>query len=165
MVFPCHLFIFIVFILPCLFVSLMFLFKASKDTPCPLPPSQHPPSPRAVRMICKLQTTKSPSLVSSAHLGNSISRVEGGGERSGTLLPPSALSAPVILTQAAVVGLQQTPVSSAVSFCWEKIHCGKRFFTSLISPNRDVLKYLWHVVKLLWLFYPVSVQWRYIYAE
>lgn len=63
--------------LPCLFVSLMFLFKASKDTPCPLPPSQHPPSPKAVRMICKLQTTKSPGLVSSAHLGNSISR---GGE-------------------------------------------------------------------------------------
>lgn len=75
----------------CLFVSLMFLFKASKDTPCPLPPSQHPPSPRAVRMICKLQTTKSPSLVSSAHLGNSISR---GGEAQRHAASPSCPRCP-----------------------------------------------------------------------
>lgn len=93
MAFPYHLFIIFVFILSlsCLFVSLMFLFKASKDTPCPLPPSQHPPSPRAVRMICKLQTTKSPSLVSSAHLGNSISR---GGEAQRHAASPSCPRCP-----------------------------------------------------------------------
>lgn len=43
-VFPYHLFIFIFtpFFLPCLFVSLMFLFKASKDTPHLLPPLRCP---------------------------------------------------------------------------------------------------------------------------
>lgn len=65
--------------LPCLFVSLMFLFKASKDTLPPhnslTPPfSASPSGLRPVRMICKLQTTESPGLVSSAHLGNSISQ-------------------------------------------------------------------------------------------
>lgn len=55
-------------------------------------------------MICKLQTSKSPSLVSSAHLGNSISRGGGGGWG----VPPPALSAPVLPTEAAVVRLQQT---------------------------------------------------------
>lgn len=50
-VFPYHLFIILILFLTlslsaslsCLFVSLMFLFKASKDSPRPLPPSQHPP--------------------------------------------------------------------------------------------------------------------------
>lgn len=60
----------------------MFLFKASKDTPPAhsLRLNIPPESPRAVRMICKLQTTESPGLVSSAHLGNSISQRGGGGE-------------------------------------------------------------------------------------
>lgn len=121
-VFSYHLFIVFVFIPSvflspsCLFVSLMFLFKASKDAPYPLPPSQHPPSPRAVRMICKLQTTKSPSLVSSAHLGNSISQ---GGEAQRSTAPssPPALSALALPTEASVADLQQMSVHTASSFC------------------------------------------------
>lgn len=102
MVFLYQLFIVFVFVCSlflspsCLFVSLMFLFKASKDAPYPLPPSQHPPSPRAVRMICKLQTTKSPSLVSSAHLGNSISQ---GGEAQRSAAPPPLLPSVPLLFQ------------------------------------------------------------------
>lgn len=78
-----------------------FLFKASKEPPPPRPPdsldrtpptpSLAPKSPRAVRMICKLQTTESPGLVSAAHLGNSISHREG---REGGSWAPCSPSSP-----------------------------------------------------------------------
>lgn len=86
-----------------------FLFKASKDSrhpPARLPrPPPHlpfplplaPKSPRAVRMICKLQTTESPSLVSAAHLGNSISRREGRGGGLGAMLTLLLLLTPPTL--------------------------------------------------------------------
>lgn len=94
-VFPSCLFIvFILFLtlspspLPCLFVSPHVFYLRHQKTPPPPPPAPPPcllllplppQSPRAVRMICKLQTTESPGLVSAAHLGNSISRREGRG--------------------------------------------------------------------------------------
>lgn len=116
-VFPYHLFaIFILippFFLPCLFVSLMFLFKASNDTPRPLPPSRRLPTPppprrpRAVRMICKLQKTKSPSLVSTAHLGNSISQ---GGQALQRTASPSCSLRPCS-SEWSLCGLSATHVS------------------------------------------------------
>lgn len=84
-----------------------FLFKASKEPPPPgppdsldrtSPPSLAPKSPRAVRMICKLQTTESPGLVSAAHLGNSISHREGGGGGRAPCSPSSPFPPLPLLT-------------------------------------------------------------------
>lgn len=73
--------------LVCLFPWCFYL-RHQKTPPLPPAPSlaTSPPGPRAVRMICKLQTTKSPSLVSSAHLGNSISQ---GGQAQRRTASPS----------------------------------------------------------------------------
>lgn len=110
MVFPYHLFVAFIFIL---FLSLVCLFpwcfylRHQKTPPTRSPSSQHPPSPRAVRMICKLQTTKSPSLVSSAHLGNSISQ---GGQAQRHAASPSCPLCPRS-SDWSLCGLSATKVS------------------------------------------------------
>lgn len=90
MVFPYHLFTVFIFTpflsLVCLFPWCFYLRHQKTPPTRSLPCDVHPPSPRAVRMICKLQTTKSPSLVSSAHLGNSISQ---GGQAQRRTASPS----------------------------------------------------------------------------
>lgn len=72
---------------------------------CPPPPP--PRRPRAVRMICKLQKTKSPSLVSTAHLGNSISQ---GGQALQRTASPSCSLRPCS-SEWSLCGLSATHVS------------------------------------------------------
>lgn len=98
-VFPYHLFAIFILIPP--FFSLVCLFPwcfylrhqtipPARSLPHVVCPPPHPPRrPRAVRMICKLQKTKSPSLVSTAHLGNSIS--QGGQALQRTASPSCSL--------------------------------------------------------------------------
>lgn len=110
MVSPYHLFTIFIFIpsfpLVCLFPWCFYL-RHQKTPPARCLPRDIPPSPRAVRMICKLQTTKSPSLVSSAHLGNSISQ---GGQAQRRTASPSCPLCPCS-SDWSLCGLSATNVS------------------------------------------------------
>ena len=124
MVFPYHLFTVFIFIpflsLVCLFPWCFYLRHQKTPPACSLPPSKRSPppkSPRAVRMICKLQTTKSPGLVSSAHLGNSISQ---GGQAQRRTASPSCPLCPRS-SDRSLCGLSATNVSLQ----WKELRLGK----------------------------------------
>lgn len=137
-----------IFSCSCLFVSWCFYLRHQKTPPAP-PSFQHPPSPWAVKMICKLQTSKSPSLVSSAHLGNSIR--PGGGHAASPSCPQCPCSS----------GWSSSGRSATNSPHWASVmkrstfKSKKKVFTLLTFPIRDLSWSISDVVKLLWPFYTV----------